>query len=96
MPDDDGEDDGTEERQGPVQRGAGSGVVIDAKGYILTNNHVVGEADDIKVQFIDGKELPAKIVGTDSRSDLAVIRVDPKDYSLKAARGLVIPKTARR
>ncbi|HNI58446.1 MAG TPA: Do family serine endopeptidase [Pseudomonadota bacterium] len=86
MPDDDGDDDGTEERQGPVQRGAGSGVVIDAKGYILTNNHVVGEADDIKVQFIDGKELPAKIVGTDSRSDLAVIRVDPKDYSLKAAR----------
>ena len=86
MPDDDGEDDGTEERQGPVQRGAGSGVVIDAKGYILTNNHVVGDADDIKVQFIDGKELPAKIVGTDSRSDLAVIRVEAKDYALKAAK----------
>ena len=84
--DDDGDDDGTEERQGPVQRGAGSGVVIDAKGYILTNNHVVGDADDIKVQFIDGKELPAKIVGTDSRSDLAVIRVEAKDYALKAAK----------
>jgi serine protease Do len=88
MPDgeDDDGSDGGEERQGPVQRGAGSGVVIDAKGYILTNNHVVGEADDIKVQFIDGKELPAKIVGTDSKSDLAVIRVEPKDYTLKAAR----------
>ncbi len=85
-PDEDGEDDGTEERQGPVQRGAGSGVVIDTKGYILTNNHVVGDADDIKVQFLDGKELPAKIVGTDSKSDLAVIRVEPKDYAIKAAR----------
>jgi serine protease Do len=69
-----------------VQRGSGSGVVIDTKGYILTNNHVVGDADDIKVQFIDGKELPAKIVGTDSRSDLAVIRVEAKDYALKAAK----------
>jgi len=86
MPDDDDDDSSGEERQGPVQRGAGSGVVIDTKGYILTNNHVVGEADDIKVQFIDGKELPAKIVGTDSRSDLAVIRVEAKDYTLKAAK----------
>jgi serine protease Do len=84
-PDDD--DDGSgDEQSGPVQRGAGSGVVIDEKGYILTNNHVVGEADDIKVQFLDGKELPAKIVGTDSRSDLAVISVDTKGYPVKAAR----------
>lgn len=85
-PDEEGDDDGGEERQGPVQRGSGSGVVIDTKGYILTNNHVVGDADDIKVQFIDGKELSAKIVGTDSRSDLAVIRVEAKDYALKAAK----------
>jgi serine protease Do len=81
-PDDD--DDGMEE-QGPTQRGAGSGVVIDEKGYILTNNHVVGGVDDIKVQFLDGKELPAKIVGTDPRSDLAVISVDAKAYKVKAA-----------
>ncbi|MBL8635863.1 MAG: Do family serine endopeptidase [Myxococcales bacterium] len=85
-PDEEDEEGGGEERQGPVQRGAGSGVVIDTKGYILTNNHVVGDADDIKVQFIDGKELSAKIVGTDSRSDLAVIRVDAKDYALKASK----------
>ncbi|HRI52400.1 MAG TPA: Do family serine endopeptidase, partial [Pseudomonadota bacterium] len=83
-PDDD--DDGGEEQSGPVQRGAGSGVVIDEKGYILTNNHVVGEADDIKVQFLDGKELAAKIIGTDSRSDLAVISVDTKGYAVKAAK----------
>jgi serine protease Do len=60
--------------------------VIDDKGYILTNNHVVGEADDIKVQFLDGKELSAKIVGTDPRSDLAVISVDTKGYPVKAAK----------
>jgi serine protease Do len=83
-PDDD--DDSADEPSGPVQRGAGSGVVIDERGYILTNNHVVGEADDIKVQFQDGKELPAKIVGTDSRSDLAVISVDTKAYPVKPAR----------
>jgi len=82
----DDEDDGSEEQSGPVQRGAGSGVVIDEKGYILTNNHVVGEADDIKVQFLDGKELAAKIIGTDSRSDLAVISVDTKGYAVKAAK----------
>jgi serine protease Do len=85
LPDDDDEGNG-DEPSGPVQRGAGSGVVIDDKGFILTNNHVVGEADDIKVQFLDGKELPAKIVGTDSRSDLAVIRVDTKGYGVKPAK----------
>jgi len=84
-PDDDDEGGG-DEPGGSVQRGAGSGVVIDDRGYILTNNHVVGDADDIKVQFVDGKELPAKIVGTDSRSDLAVISVDTKGYAVKAAK----------
>lgn len=79
------DDDDSDEQSGPVQRGAGSGVVIDEKGYILTNNHVVGGADEIKVQFLDGKELAGKIVGTDPRSDLAVISVDTKSYKVKAA-----------
>ena len=58
------EDDGDgDEQSGPVQKGAGSGVVIDDKGYILTNNHVVGGMDEIKVQFQDGKELAAKVIG---------------------------------
>lgn len=83
MPDD--EDGDSEEQSGPVQRGAGSGVVIDEKGYILTNNHVVGGVDEIKVKFLDGKELPGKIVGTDPRSDLAVISVDTKNYKVKTA-----------
>jgi serine protease Do len=82
-PDGPGDDD---EERGMVQRGAGSGVVIDEKGMILTNNHVVGGADKIEVRFVDGRELPAKVVGTDPRSDLAVIRVDTKSYGVRAAR----------
>src|SRR5579883_75226 len=90
MPFGDDDDNGNmapdEEDSGPIQRGAGSGVVIDPKGMILTNNHVVGGADEIRVHFADGKELPAKIVGTDPRSDLAVIRVDTRNYPVRAAR----------
>ncbi|MCS6914445.1 MAG: PDZ domain-containing protein [Myxococcales bacterium] len=84
----DEEDGGGEEDEdsGPVQRGAGSGVVVDTAGHILTNNHVVSGADSIKVKFADGRELSAKIVGTDPRSDLAVIKVDAKGYQLKPAR----------
>ena len=70
----------------PLQRGAGSGVVIDDKGFIPTNNHVVGGADEIKVQFQDGKELPAKIVGTDPRSDPAVISVRGRATASKPLR----------
>ena len=54
---------------------AGSGVVIDSRGYILTNNHVVEDASDINVTFSDGREMPATIVGTDPKTDLAVIKV---------------------
>ena len=48
-------------------------------GYILTNNHVVGEADRVHVQMLDGRECLAKIVGTDPGSDLAVIKIDASD-----------------
>jgi serine protease Do len=60
----------------PKQRGLGSGVVIDKKGYILTNNHVVEDADDVKVSFVDGKTVPGKVVGTDPGTDIAVVKVD--------------------
>ena len=60
----------------PKQRGLGSGVVIDKKGYILTNNHVVEDADDVKVSFVDGKTVTGKVVGTDPGTDIAVVKVD--------------------
>ena len=60
---------------GPPGMSAGSGVVIDPRGYILTNNHVVEEASDIKVTFHDGREMSATVVGTDPKTDLAVIKV---------------------
>lgn len=56
--------------------GTGSGVVIDAKGYIVTNYHVIAEATEVVVTFPDGEELPAEIVGADAATDLAVLKVD--------------------
>ncbi len=58
------------------QKGAGSGSIVDNDGHILTNNHVVGEADRILVRLFDGREFKAKIVGTDPLTDLAVIKID--------------------
>jgi serine protease Do len=55
---------------------AGSGILIDDKGYIATNNHVVEDAESIQAELIDGRIFTATIVGTDALSDLAVIKVD--------------------
>ena len=61
---------------GSLQQGMGTGVIVDSGGYILTNNHVVGEADEVKVRLHDKRTFDASIVGTDPRTDLAVIKVD--------------------
>lgn len=58
------------------QMGLGSGVIIDRDGIILTNNHVVGEADQINVRLMDGREFEAKVKGADPQTDLAVISID--------------------
>ena len=61
----------------PVPKmGMGSGVVIDDQGHIVTNNHVVADADEMEVTFVDGRELPAKLVGRDPKTDIAVIQVE--------------------
>lgn len=67
--------------QGPRQiASAGSGVIVDAeKGYILTNHHVVENADEIQISLHDGTLLDAEIVGSDPATDIAVIRVDGKN-----------------
>ncbi len=57
----------------------GSGFLISSDGYILTNNHMVEEAEKIKVELTDGREYTAKIIGTDPESDVAVIKVDDKN-----------------
>ncbi|MDH4121059.1 MAG: Do family serine endopeptidase [Deltaproteobacteria bacterium] len=58
------------------QTASGSGVIVDAKGYILTNSHMVANASKITVKLKDGRTLPAKLVGTDPSTDLAVIKID--------------------
>ena len=58
--------------------GAGSGFIIDPSGVIVTNNHVVGHADNITVSLADGTELPAHVLGADELTDIAVIKVDTK------------------
>ena len=64
------------------RRGQGSGFIISKDGYILTNNHVVGDADKIMVKLNDGRELQGKLVGSDPKSEVAVIKVDAKDLPL--------------
>jgi serine protease Do len=63
----------------PRQEGVGSGVVVTKDGYILTNNHVVDGADEVKVSLQDGREFTAKVIGRDPKSDVAVIKIDAKD-----------------
>jgi serine protease Do len=59
----------------PVRAG-GSGVILNANGFIVTNNHVVENAADIQVKLDDGRELPAKVVGRDAKTDLALLKID--------------------
>ncbi len=63
----------------PVTRGMGSGFIVSSDGYILTNAHVVGEAEEINVRLTDRREFPAKVIGTDARTDVAVIKIDAQD-----------------
>lgn len=61
------------------QRGAGSGFIISSDGLILTNNHVVENADTIKVRLADEREFTAEVIGTDPQSDVALIKIDGKN-----------------
>ena len=74
-------------RGGPGQQmqSLGSGFVIDAvEGILVTNNHVITDADEIEVNFSDGSKLKAELVGTDTKTDIAVLKVDPTLKKLKA------------
>src|SRR5204862_958750 len=63
------------------ERSLGSGVIVSADGYVLTNNHVGDGGTDIKVSLSDKREFSARIVGTDSKTDLAVIKIDQAGLS---------------
>src|SRR5215831_15301315 len=68
-------DQGPQGRQAPV-RGAGSGFIVNSDGYILTNTHVVANADEVTVRLTDRREFPAKVIGADERTDVAVIKIN--------------------
>lgn len=76
-------DDGTFGRpREQVQNSLGSGVIVDPKGLIVTNNHVIKGGTDIKVVLADKREFPAKVLLTDDRTDLAVLKIEVKDEAL--------------
>ena len=86
-------DDFFKNREGDRDGGAqkvqslGSGFVVDAeKGIVVTNNHVIADADAIEVNFSDGVTLKATLVGTDSKTDIAVLKVDPEGHKLTAVK----------
>lgn len=70
----------------PVE-GVGSGVIIDKKGYILTNNHVIEKANKLKVTTTDGNMYEGNVVGADKQTDLAIIKIDSKDALSSAVLG---------
>lgn len=67
---------GYREKQVPMENYVGSGVIISADGYIVTNNHVIATADEVEISLNDKRVLPAKIIGTDPTTDLALLKVD--------------------
>ena len=68
-----------QQRQTPKRSGAGSGVILTADGYIVTNNHVVEDADEILVKLNDNREYKGRIIGLDKSSDLALLKIEAKD-----------------
>lgn len=62
-----------------IQQALGSGVIISSDGYIVTSNHIVGEADMVEVRLSDGRSFTAKIIGTDPLTDVAVIKIDAQN-----------------
>ena len=66
-------------RQEPERRGTGSGFIIRADGLILTNHHVVDGADEIKVRLTDNREFTGKVLGSDAKTDIAVVKIEAKD-----------------
>ncbi len=71
-----------QQREAPIQEGAGSGVIISRDGYIVTNNHVVGDADEIEVTLNDKRTFEATVVGKDPNTDIALIKIEAEDLPI--------------
>src|SRR4030095_1676322 len=67
--------------QARPQRGSGSGFVVTPDGYILTNAHVVADADQVTVKLNDRREFQAEVIGGDQRTDVAVIKIDGRNLA---------------
>ena len=74
-------DGSSRSQQMPIRQGAGSGVIISPEGFIVTNNHVIDEADEIAVVLNDKREFKAKLIGTDPSTDIALIKIDASGLS---------------
>jgi len=73
--------DGGSQQQMPIRQGAGSGVIISANGFIVTNNHVIDEADEINVVLNDKREFKAKLIGIDPSTDIALLKIEASGLS---------------
>jgi serine protease Do len=71
-----GQPRGEGETRERIQRGLGSGVIVSEEGYLLTNNHVIADTDEIKVRLFNGNEVDAELIGTDPQTDIAVLKID--------------------
>lgn len=76
----------------PVRRASGSGFVISAEGYVVTNNHVVEGAQEIVVSLQDGRQLPARLVGRDPPTDLAVLKIEGQNLPFVSFAGSAVPE----
>jgi len=76
-----GPEGGQREHQPPV-KGAGSGFIVSSDGYILTNTHVVADAEEVTVRLTDRREFPAKVIGADERTDVAVIKINASNLPI--------------
>jgi serine protease Do len=77
----DKEFDGNDEQE-MEQTGLGSGIIVSKDGYILTNNHVVKDMDELSIRLVDDEEYEAKIIGTDPTTDIALVKIDAKNLNV--------------